>query len=84
MAPLPQCAHSPSSTVDSDDEELAGDADFSDDFPFRAVERGTGDDVLDITRPGVALTLDDFAREDDAFEIEDVEVVIFKFLSGVE
>jgi hypothetical protein len=29
------------------------------------------------------LTLDDFAREDDAFQIEDVELVIFLFLGRV-
>jgi len=31
----------------------------------------------------VALTLDDLSREDDALEVEDVEVVIFKFVRGV-
>lgn len=41
------------------------------------------DDVLDFARAAVALVLDDFAREDDVFEVEDGEVVIFKFVRGV-
>jgi hypothetical protein len=31
----------------------------------------------------VTLPLDDFAREDDAFEVEDREIVIVKFLRSV-
>ena len=76
---LPQCAHWCSRDVDSDDDELASEADFDNCFGCRAVERDASDDALDFPRLGVALAFDDFARKDDIFEIEDVEVVIFKF-----
>ena len=78
IALLPQCAQSCSTDVDSDDDELAAKADFDNGFSCRTVERDAGDDALDFSRLGVALALDDFAREDDVFEIKDVEVVIFK------
>ena len=69
--------------VDGDDDKLASEADFDDDFGCCAVERDASDDRLDFSRLGVALAFDDFAREDDVFEIEDVEVVIFKFFGCV-
>ena len=71
--PLPQCAQRCSTDVDSDDDELAAEADFDDSFGCRAAERDSGDDAL-----GFALAFNDFAREDDIFEVKDVEVVIFK------
>ena len=83
IAPLPQCAHWCSSEVDSDDDELAREADFDDGFGCCAVERNASDDTLDFSRLGVALAFDDFAREDDVFEVKDVEVVIFKFFGCV-
>ena len=48
-----------------------------------AVESDAGDDEFAFTGLGVALALRDLPREDDAFEIKDGEVVIFKFLSSV-
>jgi hypothetical protein len=41
------------------------------------------DDVLRFTGAAIALALDDLAREDDVFEIEDGELVIFKFVCSV-
>ena len=79
IALLPQCAHWCSRDVDSDDDELANEADFDDSFGCRTVERDAGNDALGFSRLGVVLAFNDFAREDDIFEIEDVEVVIFKF-----
>lgn len=75
---LAQCAHWRSSDVGSDDDEPARDTDLDDNLGWRAVPRGAGDDALNFTGLRVALALDDLAREDDGFEVEDVEFVIFK------
>ena len=40
-------------------------------------------DVFGFTGCTVALALDDLAREDDVFKVEDGEVVIFKFVRGM-
>ena len=79
IAPLPQCAHCCSSEVDSDNDELASEADFDEGFGCCAVERKASDDTLDFSRLGVALAFADFAREDDVFEAADIKIVIFKF-----
>ena len=42
----------------------------------RIVDRDAADDALELAGFSVALALDDFAGEDDVFEIEDREVVI--------
>ena len=78
MEALPQCAQWLSTEVDSDDDELAGEADLDDRFTGRAVECDAGDDILDFVGLRVALTLGDSPCEDDVFEIKDGEVVIFK------
>ena len=83
IALLPQCAHWCSRDVDSDNDELASEADFDGGFGCCAVERNASDDTLDFSRLGVALAFDDFACEDDVFEVEDVEVVIFNFFGCV-
>jgi hypothetical protein len=57
--------------MDGDDDELTGEAVFDDCFGRRTVERDAGNDELDFAGLSVALTLDDFPREDDVFEIED-------------
>ncbi len=80
---LPQFAHDFSAEVDGDDDELPARADFGDDFAGEAFEGSAADDVLRFPRGAVSLALDDCAREDDAFEIENAEVVIFKFVRGV-
>ena len=49
----------------------------------RAFARAALDDALDVTRGTVALALDDLPRENDVLEVEDGEVVVFKFVSGV-
>ena len=43
-----------------------------------AVPRDAGDDALDFAGLRVALARDDLAREDDVFEVEDGEFVMFK------
>jgi hypothetical protein len=78
---LPQCAQWCSAEVDSDDKECACKAELDDGFGRRTVERDTGDDALDFAGFGVALTFNDLPREDNVFEVEDCEVVIFKLLS---
>ena len=74
--PPPQSAHRCSAEEDSDDDELAGEADFDDDFGARAVERDARDDALGFSSLGVALALFDLPGKDDVLEVEDGEVVI--------
>lgn len=76
--PAPPCAHCRSAEVGSDDDKLAAEADFDDDFRDRAVERDAGDDALDFAGFDIALAVRDLPSEDEVFEIEDREVVIFK------
>ena len=67
-----------------DDEERARGAELDDDFRRGPSERKAVDDALDLARFEVALTFDDFAREDDVLEVEDREVVIFEFFSSMD
>ena len=71
-------------TVDGEGEEIAVRGDLDDRFCWDAAERGASDDIFDFARLPVALALDDCAREDNVFEIEDGEIVIFKFLRRVD
>lgn len=80
---LAQKAQAPSAAVRGDDDEFAGEPDLDDDFGGGAVECDAGNDALDFVALRVALVLDDLAREDDVFEIEDREVVIFKLIGSV-
>ncbi len=75
---LPQYAQLRSAEVSSNDDELAGEADFDDGFSRFSVKRNATDDELDFAGLRVALALEDVAGEDDVFEIEDGEVFIFK------
>ena len=70
--------------VDRDEEERTPGADFDDGLSFKTAERAPADDVLDFAGFGVSLSLDNLAREDNVFEVEDREVVIFKFFSSVK
>lgn len=79
----PQDAQSASEEVDRDDEKRAGRADFDDGFRFDAVEGETADDGLDFAGLAVPLPLDDLAGEDNVFEVESREVVIFELFSCV-
>ena len=58
-------------------------ANFGDDFSGDSIEGAALNDVLRFAGAAIALALDDLAREDDVFEIEDREVVIFKFVRSV-
>ena len=49
----------------------------------RAFARAALDDALDVACGAVALALDELPRENDIFEVEDGEVVVFKFVRGV-
>jgi hypothetical protein len=78
-----QWAQTFSTEVDSDDNELTAESDFGNDFSCCLFERLPLDDVLGFTGFTVSLSLNDLPCEDDVFEVEDCEVVIFKFVCGV-
>ena len=80
----PQEAHRGLDEVDRDDEERTPGADFDDRFGFETAARVPADDVPDFTGFGVSSSLDNPAREDNVFEVEDREVVIFKFFGSVK
>jgi hypothetical protein len=80
---LPQLVQPASSEVDGNDVEATALTGFDNGFGGIAGERSPLDDVLDFTSGLVSLALDDLAREDDVFKIEDAEVVIFKFVRCV-
>ena len=80
---LPQWTHRCSTEVGSDDNELTGEADFDDGLGRCSVEGDSGNDAFDLAGLRIALAFDDLAREDDVFEIEDREVVIFKLFGCV-
>lgn len=71
-------------TVDGEGEEIAVRGDLDDRFCWGAAECVASDDIFDFACLPVALALDDCTREDNVFEIEDGEVVIFKFLRCVD
>jgi hypothetical protein len=79
----PHEAHTPLDEVERDDVENARVADFDDRFGLAAIERPASDDDFGLVSLTVFLALDDAAREDDVFEIEDCKVFIFKFSNGV-
>ena len=58
-------------------------ADFGNNFSGSAIKGCALDDVLRLAGGAITLTLNDLAREDDAFEIKDREVVIFEFIRCV-
>ncbi len=70
--------------VDRDDIERARDANLDDRFGFVAIKGAPSDDGLGFARSAILLPFDDAASEDDAFEIEDREVLIFQLFGGVE
>lgn len=72
---FPHEAQSSLDGVDGDDEEYASRADFDDGFGQLVGERETADDAFDFPRLAVFLLFDDLACEDDAFEVENVEVI---------
>ena len=80
----PHDAQSALDDIDGDDEEDACRADFEDRFGVLASERLAADNGLGLASLAVFLALNDMAREDEIFEVEDREVVIFKFFSGVD
>ena len=66
--------------VDGDDEERARVADG---FRFTPIECPAAGDVFDFAGFGVSLSLDNLAREDNIFEADDREVVIFELFGSV-
>ena len=62
--------------VDGDDEEIAERSDIDDCLGVSFVECEASDNAFGFSCSGVSLALDDFAREDDVFEVIDREVVI--------
>ena len=80
----PHAAQCSLGAVDGDGEEIAVRGDLDDGFRWDTVECAASDDIFNFTRLPVALAFDDRAREDNVFEIEDGEIVIFKFLRRVD
>ena len=80
----PHAAQRSLDAIDGDDEEIPVRGDFDDRFGEDTAERVASDDIFNFTRLPLALALDDRAREGNVFEIEDGEVVIFKFLRRVD
>ncbi len=75
----PGCPHEAQSglgEVGGNDEEVAERSDFDDGFGISFFEREATDNTFDFLCPGVSLALDDFACEDDMFEVMDREIVI--------
>jgi hypothetical protein len=69
--------------IRGNDDEPSG-ADFDDGFRFESIECETADGTFDLAGLSVALALDDWAREDDVFEIEDREVGIVEPFGGMK
>lgn len=80
----PHAAQRGLGAVDREDKERSVRGELDDRFCGAIAERAASDDIFDFTRLPVALALDDRAREDDVFEIEDGEIVIIKFLRRVD
>ena len=80
----PHAAQRGLGAVDGEGEEIAVRSDFNDGLCRDTAERVASDDIFDFARLPVALALDDRAREDKVFEIEDGEIVIFKSLRRVD
>lgn len=80
----PHAAQRGLDAVDGDDEEIPVRGKFDDRFCRDFTERVAADDVFDFACLPVALALDDCARKDEVFEIEDGEIVIVKFLRRVD
>lgn len=80
----PQEAHGDLDGVERDDVEETGEVDFDDRFAFAAVENPPSDEDLGFARFAILLAFDDAACEEDIFEIEDREVVIFQFFGSVK
>lgn len=70
--------------VDCEGEEITVRGDLDGRFCWSTAEGVASDDIFDFPRLPVALALDDCAREENVFEIKDGEIVIFKFLRGVD
>jgi len=80
----PHAAQRISDKVDRDDEESAERTELDVCLGLESADCGAADDELALVHLAVALALDDFAGEKEAFEIEDREVVIVKFFSSVD
>ena len=60
-----------------------GSANFDDGLRSIAFEGATVDDTLDFFTFSVTLALNNFASEDDVFDVEDGEAVVFNFFVGM-
>jgi len=70
--------------VNRDDVECAREAKLDDDFGRAPVKAVPSDEDFGFARLAIPLALDDAASEDDVFEIEDREVVIFQFFGSMK
>ena len=80
----PQTAQLELGDIDGDDNKPARWAKFDGCFSGATFEREPADEKLDFAGLRVALALDDFTREDDAFKIEDRKVVIVQLFGGMQ
>jgi len=79
----PQEAQGGLDEVDRDDDEPANRTELDDCFGFAAGDRAAAEVALDFARVMVSLPFDDLSGEENAFEVEDREVVIFQLFCGV-
>lgn len=79
-----QEAHSASDEIDRNDKERPRVTDLDDRLGSPAVGCRAADDEFRFARRAVFLPFDDGAGEDEAFDIEDREIVIFKFFRCVK
>src|SRR5437870_5812342 len=80
----PHEAHKPLKEIDGDDKERPFRVEFDDRLCFKSFDCDTTDDEFDFAGLTVALALDDFTCEDDAFEVEDREVFIVELFCGMQ
>ena len=56
---------------------------LDDRLSFESAERSAVNDSLGLARAAISLPLGDLSREEDTFEVEDREIVIFQLFGGV-
>lgn len=81
---LPQASQSSVLSIDREDVELARRTDFGDAGGDLAIDRSSLDDVFGFAGRAVTLPLDNLPGEENSFEIEDREIVIFEFFRCME
>ena len=68
----------------SDEDDFPRGSDLDDAAGRLARDRFASDDVLPLASLRIALPLDNLAREDDVFDVEDADFVIVQFIGCVK